>query len=87
MACFVDCGNRVACLQAPRGTLCGRYIVAGLSSNVSLQAMRADPQLREAFLVRDGRQWRPPCVNETCCRRPQLAALLRAGNHQLRHTR
>lgn len=55
------------------------YIVAGLSSNVSLEAMRADPQLREAFLVRDGRLWRPPHVNETCCRRPQLAALLRAA--------
>lgn len=57
----------------------GRYIVAGLSANVTLQSMRVDPQLREVFLVRDGRQWRPPRVNETCCRRPRLAALLRAG--------
>ncbi len=36
------------------------------------------PGLRDAFFVRDGGAWRAPRVNETCCRRPALAALLRA---------
>jgi hypothetical protein len=53
--------------------------VASLSANVTLTGMRADPLLREAFLVPDSGKWRPPRVNETCCRRPQLAALLRSG--------
>ena len=53
--------------------------MASLSANVTLTGMRADPLLREAFLVPDGGRWRPPRVNETCCRRPQLAALLRSG--------
>lgn len=56
-----------------------RYIVAGLSANITLHSMLADPLLREAFLIRDGGGWRPPRVNETCCRRPKLAELLRAG--------
>ena len=53
--------------------------MASLSANVTLTGMRADPLLREAFLVPDSGHWRPPRVNETCCRRPQLAALLRSG--------
>ena len=34
--------------------------------------------LRDTFYIRDGASWRAPRVNETCCRRPQLAAFLDA---------
>lgn len=29
------------------------------------------------FLVEEGGKWRPPKVNEKCCKRPELAKLLR----------
>ena len=37
--------------------------------------------LREIFLVREGGVWRPPVVNETCCRRPALADFLEDGEN------
>ena len=49
------------------------------SSDCLLQRMRLSPGLRSAFLVEDGGDWRPPHVNETTGRRPQLASLLQAG--------
>eukprot|EP00887_Chlorella_sp_A99_P000435 scaffold17.g435.t1 len=39
--------------------------------------LAAWPLLADTFLFREGRRWRAPHVNETCCRRPQLAQLLR----------
>jgi hypothetical protein len=40
----------------------------------------AHPTLRDTFLVADGAGgWRVPRVNETCCKRPALAQLLRDG--------
>lgn len=38
--------------------------------------MQASPELRQAFLIAEGSQWRAPKINETCCKRPALAALL-----------
>lgn len=39
--------------------------------------LRPYQPLYETFMVREGPGWRPPRINETCCRRPQLAATLR----------
>jgi len=42
------------------------------------------PELQSTFLVPDMHAnggWRAPKVNETCCRRPQLAKLFQDGNH------
>ena len=51
------------------------YLVSAIEGNkdVLLQV----PELREMFLVQEGGDWRPPRVNETCCRRPALAEVLR----------
>lgn len=42
-------------------------------------ALEQFPALRDTFLVQEGGKWRVPRINETCCRRPQLAQLLRDG--------
>ena len=36
------------------------------------------PEMRSTFFIEEGGAWRPPRVNETCCARPALAALLDA---------
>ena len=49
-----------------------------LISALSMANFSAYPQLRDTFLIHDKIKglWRAPEVNETCCRRPQLAQLL-----------
>ena len=50
-------------------------------SRVHLQICRIRelPAMREVYLIREQGMWRPPRVNETCCRRPALADFLQAG--------
>lgn len=39
--------------------------------------LEANPALREVFLIKEKGSWRAPKLNESCCVRPQLAALLK----------
>lgn len=39
-------------------------------------SISSNDAMREDFLIKEGKGWRPPRVNETCCSRPQLASLL-----------
>lgn len=39
--------------------------------------LQSNTALRDIFLVKENGKWRAPKVNESCCVRPQLAALLR----------
>ncbi|KAL4550318.1 hypothetical protein Ndes2526B_g08473 [Nannochloris sp. 'desiccata'] len=50
-----------------------------LVSALEMANFTAQPGLRDIFLIKDVHKnaWRAPQVNETCCRRPQLAQLLR----------
>lgn len=50
-----------------------------LISALTMANFTDHPQLRDTFLIQDRHKglWRAPEVNETCCRRPQLAELLR----------
>jgi len=50
------------------------YLVSAIESNKDV--LLHVPELRDVFFVDDG-GWRPPRVNETCCRRPALAKVLR----------
>ncbi|PRW56746.1 gamma-glutamyltranspeptidase 1-like [Chlorella sorokiniana] len=52
------------------------YLVATLSGESQIAALSQWPAIRDTFLIRQGSKWRGPRVNETCCKRPQLAALL-----------
>lgn len=55
------------------------YLVSAIDGN--REALLQVPELRETFFVRGAtagdEEWRPPRVNETCCRRPALASVLR----------
>lgn len=51
-------------------------LTLGLAVYVRVCRLKAFPSLYETFMIRDGATWRPPAVNETCCRRPRLAATL-----------
>lgn len=52
------------------------------------QAWQKDyPLLRDTFLILETKGWRPPKINETCCARPSLAALLRDGGCRGRYGR
>jgi gamma-glutamyltranspeptidase / glutathione hydrolase / leukotriene-C4 hydrolase len=50
-----------------------------LVSALEMANFTAYPELRDIFLINDAhtKTWRAPVVNETCCKRPQLAQLLR----------
>jgi len=50
-----------------------------LVSALEMANFTAHPELRDVFLIKDVHKnsWRAPKLNETCCRRPQLAQLLR----------
>ncbi len=50
-----------------------------LVSALEMANFTAQPELCDIFLIHDAhkKSWRAPQVNETCCRRPQLAQLLR----------
>ena len=52
------------------------YLVAQLSTEP--EALWRHAVLRDVFYIRDGKKLRAPRINETCCRRPQLAELLEA---------
>lgn len=55
------------------------YLVSAIESN--REVLLQDPLLRETFFVRGAaggnEVWEPPRVNETCCKRPALANVLR----------
>ena len=55
------------------------YLVSAIQSNS--EALLQVPELRETFFVRGAtggaKEWVPPRVNETCCKRPALADVLR----------
>ena len=70
-----------AMAPSPRCTHTSRLApaVASLSGKAQSAALLKWPAIRDTFYLRQGAQWRAPRVNETCCRRPQLAALLRDG--------
>lgn len=53
--------------------------MASLSGEQQAARLLEWPAIRDTFFIRQGGKWRAPRVNETCCRRPQLAALLRDG--------
>ena len=46
---------------------------SGTSASCRMQAF---PAVMQTFYIREGDAWRAPRVNETCCKRPQLAAFL-----------
>ena len=50
-----------------------------LVSALEMANFTAQPELRDIFMIHDvhTKSWRAPQVNETCCRRPQLAQVLR----------
>ncbi|KAL4444378.1 hypothetical protein ABPG75_012115 [Micractinium tetrahymenae] len=54
------------------------YLVASLSGEDQQRALQNFTAARDTFLIKQGSKWRAPRVNETCCKRPQLAALLQA---------
>ncbi|KAL4420110.1 hypothetical protein ABPG77_000591 [Micractinium sp. CCAP 211/92] len=54
------------------------YLVASLSGEEQQRALLNFTDVRDTFLMKEGKTWRAPRVNETCCRRPQLAAFLQA---------
>lgn len=53
------------------------YLVAALAGSSQAAMLGEHPALRDAFLIKTRSGWRAPRVNETCCRRPALAQLLR----------
>ncbi|PSC72418.1 ribonuclease III [Micractinium conductrix] len=55
------------------------YLVAGLSGEEQVAHLLKWPAILYTFLIKQGGKWRAPAVNETCCKRPKLAALLKDG--------
>ncbi|PSC67120.1 gamma-glutamyltranspeptidase 1-like [Micractinium conductrix] len=53
------------------------YLVASLSGEEQVAQLLKWPAIRDTFLIKQGGKWRAPRVNETCCKRPKLAALLK----------
>lgn len=63
---------------ATKGFPAHPYLVASLSGAEQQRALQNFTAVRDTFLIKHGGTWRAPRVNETCCKRPQLAALLQA---------
>lgn len=62
---------------AEHGFAAHPYLVDILSIPVIYNRTKDKPLLREAFLIQEGNEWRPPMEGEQCCRRPLLAKTLR----------
>lgn len=57
------------------------YFVYVITGNFTLNRLKSDPLMAEAFLIRDPRDgsYRAPRVGELCCQRPALADTLEGG--------